>query len=190
MGLIDRDRHLRYAMEQASTTIRTTRDVEGLRQMRARLDTLERERHALMARESDRSGPPSPLRDGAGLLDGPDDPGRRGSASHARPARRAGAGAPHVDGDPPRAGDDRRSAAGSTRTARLAVEELEQRAVRLRELIRHAEQQLMMRQRTIAELEGQVLRLLDELPRIRTLHAEAETRMATLRHELAELDGS
>src|SRR6185295_14028769 len=50
MGLIDRDRHLRYAMEQASTTIRTTRDVKGLRQTRARLDTLERERHALMAR--------------------------------------------------------------------------------------------------------------------------------------------
>jgi chromosome segregation ATPase len=49
MGLIDRDRHLRYAMEQASMTIRTIRDVEGLRQGRARLDTLERERHALMA---------------------------------------------------------------------------------------------------------------------------------------------
>src|SRR5262245_65289561 len=47
-GLIDRDRHLRYAMEQASTTVRTTRDVEELRQMRARIDTLERERHALM----------------------------------------------------------------------------------------------------------------------------------------------
>ena len=48
----------------------------------------------------------------------------------------------------------------------------------------------MMRQRTIGELEGQVLRLLDELPRIRTLHAEAETRLTALRRELAELDGS
>jgi chromosome segregation ATPase len=49
MGLIDRERQLRYAMEQASTTIRTTRDVEGLRQIRVRLDTLHREREALIA---------------------------------------------------------------------------------------------------------------------------------------------
>ena len=48
----------------------------------------------------------------------------------------------------------------------------------------------MIRQRTIAELEGHVLRLLDELPRVRALHAEAEARLAGLRRELAELDGS
>jgi chromosome segregation ATPase len=49
MGLIDRDRQLRYAMEQASATVRTSRDVESLRHARARVDVLERERHALMA---------------------------------------------------------------------------------------------------------------------------------------------
>jgi chromosome segregation ATPase len=49
MGLIDRERHLRYTMEQAATTIRTTRDLQGLRQMRVRLDSLHREREALMA---------------------------------------------------------------------------------------------------------------------------------------------
>ena len=141
MGLIDRDRHLRYAMEQASTTIRTTRDVEGLRQMRARLDTLERERHALMASRREQEMAVEQRRD-------------------------------------------------RTRTTRLAVEELEQRALRLREMVRHTEHQLMMRQRTIAELEGQVLRLLDELPRVRTLHAEAEARLAGLRRELADLDGT
>jgi chromosome segregation ATPase len=141
MSLIDRDRHLRYAMEQASLTVRTTRDAEGLRHTRARLDALEQERHTLMANRREQEMTVDRRRD-------------------------------------------------RTRTARLAVEELEQRAVRLRELIRHAEQQLMMRQRTIGELEGQVLRLLDELPRIRTLHAEAETRLTALRHELAELDGS
>lgn len=141
MSLIDRDRHLRYAMEQASLTVRTTRDAEGLRQMRARLDTLERERHTLMASRREQEMTVDEKRD-------------------------------------------------RTRTARLAVEELEQRAVRLRESIRHAEQQLMMRQRTIAELEGHVLRLLDELPRVRTLHAEAETRLTALRRELAELDGT
>jgi len=141
MGLIDRDRHLRYAMEQASTTIRTTRDVEGLRQMRARLDTLERERHALMASRREQEMAVEQRRD-------------------------------------------------RTRTTRLAVEELEQRAMRLREMVRHTEHQLMMRQRTIAELEGQVLRLLDELPRVRTWHAEAEARLAGLRRDLADLDGS
>jgi chromosome segregation ATPase len=141
MGLIDRDRHLRYAIEQASTTIRTTRDVEGLRQIRARLDTLERERHALMAsrREQELTV------------------------------------------------DQRRE---RTRTARLAVEELELRALRLRETIRHSEHQLMMRQRTIAELEGHVMRLLEELPRVRTQHAEAEARLTELHRELADLDGS
>jgi septal ring factor EnvC (AmiA/AmiB activator) len=60
--------------------------------------------------------------------------------------------------------------------------------VRLRETIRHTEHQLMMRQRTIAELEGQVLRLLDELPRARAQHSETETRLAALRDELADLD--
>lgn len=141
MSLIDRDRHLRYAMEQASLTVRTTRDAEGLRHMRGRLDALEQERHTLMASRREQEMTVDQRRD-------------------------------------------------RTRTARLAVEELEQRAVRLREMIRHSEQQLMMRQRTIDELEGQVVRLLDELPRVRTLHAEAETRLSTLRHELAELDGS
>ncbi len=141
MGLIDRDRHLRYAMEQASTTIRTTRDVEGLRQMRARLDTLERERHAVMASRREQEMTVEQRRD-------------------------------------------------RSRISRLAVEELEQRAMRLREMVRHTEHQLMMRQRTIAELEGHVLRLLDELPRVRTLNAEAEARLAGLRRELADLDGS
>ena len=141
MGLIDRDRHLRYAMEQASTTIRTTRDVESLRQMRARLDALERERHAVMASRREQEMTVEQRRD-------------------------------------------------RTRTTRLAVEELEQRALRLREMVRHTEHQLMMRQRTIAELEGQVLRLLDELPRVRILHSEAEARLAGLRRELADIDGS
>lgn len=141
MSLIDRDRHLRYGMEQTSLTVRTTRDAEDLRHMRARLDALEQERHTLMVTRREQEMTVDQRRD-------------------------------------------------RTRTARLVVEELEQRALRLREMIRHAEQQLMMRQRTIAELEGQVLRLLDELPRVRTLHAEAETRLATLRHELSELDGS
>ena len=141
MGLIDRDRHLRYAMEQVSTTIRTTRDVEGLRQMRGRLDTLERERQAVMASRREQEMTVEQRRD-------------------------------------------------RTRTTRLAVEELEQRAVRLREMVRHTEHQLTIRQRTIAELEGHVLRLLDELPRVRALHAEAEARLAGLRRDLAELDGS
>ena len=141
MSLIDRDRHLRYAMEQTSLTVRTTRDADGLRHMRARLDSLEQERHTLMASRREQEMTVDQRRD-------------------------------------------------RTRTARLVVEELEQRALRIREMIRHAEQQLMMRQRTIGELEGQVLRLLDELPRVRTLHSEAETRLSTLRRELTELDGS
>ena len=57
-------------------------------------------------------------------------------------------------------------------------------------MVRHTEHQLTIRQRTIAELEGHVLRLLDELPRARALHAEAEARLAGLRRDLAELDGS
>jgi chromosome segregation ATPase len=141
MSLIDRDRQLRYTMEQTSMAIRTTRDVEGIRQMRARLDQLEQERHAVIAT-------------------------RRGQEA---------------------ALDQRRD---RTRAARLVVEELEQRVVRLRESIRHTEHQLMTRQRTITELEGHVLRLLEELPRVRTQHAEAEARLAELRRELTELDGS
>jgi chromosome segregation ATPase len=141
VGLIERDRHLRYAMEQASTTIRTTRDVEAFRQTRARLDALERERQTLMATRREQEL----------------------AVDHCR---------------------DR------TRAARLAVEELEQRAVKLRETIRHTEHQLLARQRTIAELEGQVQRLLDELPRARMQHSEAEARLADLRRELAGLDGS
>jgi chromosome segregation ATPase len=141
MGLIDRERHLRYAMDQLSATIRTSRDVEGLRQARARLDVLERERQALMANRREQEA----------------------TVDHRR---------------------DR------TRIARLAVEELEQRALRLRETIRHTEHQLMTRQRVIAELEGQVLRLLDELPRVRAQYGEAEERLGELRRELADLDGS
>jgi chromosome segregation ATPase len=141
MGLIDRDRHLRYAMEQASMTVRTTRDVESLRHMRARLDALEQERHGLMANRREQEMTVDQRRD-------------------------------------------------RTRAARLAVEELEQRALRLRETIRHTEHQLSMRQKMIAELEGQVMRLLDELPRARTQHADAEGRLASLRHELADLDGA
>jgi chromosome segregation ATPase len=141
MALIERDRQLRYTMEQTSMAIRTTRDVEGIRQMRARLDELERERHALMASRRQQE----------------------------------------------MALDQRRD---RTRATRIVVEELEQRAVRLREAIRHAEHQLLTRQRTIAELEGQVLRLLEELPRIRTQHAETEARLTALRRELADVDGS
>jgi chromosome segregation ATPase len=140
MGLIDRDRHLRYAMEQASMTARTSRDVENLRQTRARLDALERERHALMASRREQE----------------------------------------------MALDERRD---RTRAARLTVEELEQRALRLRETIRHTEHQLTIRQRTISELEGHIMRLLEELPRVRSQHADAEARLAGLRRELAELDG-
>jgi chromosome segregation ATPase len=141
LGLIDRDRHLRYAMEQASTTVRTSRDAEGLRQMRARLDALEQERYALIASRREQEMTVDLRRD-------------------------------------------------RTRAARLAVEELEARALRLRETIRHTEHQLMMRQRTIADLESHVLRLLDELPRVRAQHAEAEARLAGLRRDLADLDGS
>jgi len=141
IGLIDRDRQLRYAMEQASATTRTSRDVESLRQARTRLDALERERQALAASRREQE----------------------------------------------MALDQRRD---RTRVARLAVEELDQRGVRLRETIRHTEHQLMTRQRTIAELEGHVLRLLDELPRVRAQQAEAEARLAEFRRELADLDGS
>jgi chromosome segregation ATPase len=141
MGLIDRDRQLRYAMEQASATVRTSRDVENLRHARSRLDTLERERQTLMASRRERE----------------------------------------------MAVDQRRD---RTRTARLALEELEQRAARLRETVRHTEHQLMMRQRMIADLEGQVVRLLEELPRARAQHGETEARLAELRRELASLDGS
>ena len=77
-----------------------------------------------------------------------------------------------------------------TRTVRLAVEELEQRTLRLRETIRHIEHQLTMRQKTISELEAQVTRLLEELPRARALHGETEGRLATLRRELNEIDGT
>lgn len=140
MGLIDRDRHLRYAMEQASMSARTTRDVESLRQTRARIDALERERHALTASRREQE----------------------------------------------MALDERRD---RTRAARLTVEELEQRALRLREAIRHTEHQLMIRQRTISEVEGHIMRLLEELPRVRSQHADAEARLAGLRRELAELDG-
>lgn len=140
MGLIDRERHLRYAMEQVSATMRTSRDVEGLRHARARLDVLERERQTLMAKRREQEATIDNRRD-------------------------------------------------RTRIARFSVEELEQRALRLRETIRHTEHQLMTRQRVIAELEGQVLRLLDELPRVRAQHREAEERLGELRGELADLDG-
>ena len=141
IGLIERDRHLRYAMEQAATTIRTTRDFEAFRQTRARLDALERERRTVMATRREQEL----------------------TVDHRR---------------------DR------TRAARLAVEELEQRAVKLRETIRRTEHQLLARQRTIVELEGHVQRLLDELPRARMQHSEAEACLAELRRELAGLDGS
>lgn len=141
MGLIDRDRQLRYAMEQASATVRTSRDVENIRHARARLDALERERQTLIASRREQE----------------------------------------------MAVDQRRD---RTRVARAALEELEQRASRLRETIRHTEHQLMMRQRAIAELEGQVLRLLEELPRARAQHGDAEARLSELRRELTSLDGS
>ena len=38
MSLIDRDRHLRYAMEQTSLTVRTTRDADGLLVAHVRAD--------------------------------------------------------------------------------------------------------------------------------------------------------
>ena len=141
MGLIDRDRHLRYTMEQASAMVRTSRDVENLRHARARLDALERERQTLMASRREQEMAVEQRRD-------------------------------------------------RTRIARLAVEDLEQRATRLRETVRHTEHQLMMRQRAITELEGQVVRLLEELPRARLQHGEAEARLTDLRRELTSLDGS
>ncbi len=141
MGFIDRERHVRYAMEQVSATIRTSRDVDGLRQARARLDVLERERQTLMANRREQETTVDQRRD-------------------------------------------------RTRIARFAVEELEQRALRLREAIRHTEHQLMTRQRVIADLEAHVLRLLDELPRVRAQHDEAEERLGELRSELAVLDGT
>ena len=141
MSLIDRDRQLRYAMEQTSATVRTSRDVENLRHARARLDVLERERQTLMATRREQEV----------------------------------------------ALDRRRD---RTRTARLALEDLEQRAARLRETVRHTEHQLMMRQRAITELESHVLRLLEELPRARAQHAETEARLAELRRELSTLDGA
>jgi chromosome segregation ATPase len=141
MSLIDRDRQLRYAMEQATATTRTSRDVESIRLARSRLDALERERQTLMVSRREQEMTVEQRRD-------------------------------------------------RTRTARLAVEDLEQRATRLRETIRHTEHQLMMRHRTIAELEGHVLRLLEELPRVRALHGEAEARLGELRRDLANLDGS
>jgi hypothetical protein len=140
MSLVDRDRHLRYAMEQATATIRTSRDVESLRHARARLEILERERQALLASRREQEMAVEQRRD-------------------------------------------------RTRAARLALEELEQRATRLRETIRHTEHQLLMRHRTIAELEGNVVRLLDELPRARALHEEAVSRLSDLRRELGVLDG-
>lgn len=141
MSLIDRDRQLRYAMEQTSATVRTSRDVENLRHARARLDVLERERQTLIATRREQEV----------------------------------------------ALDRRRD---RTRTARLALEDLEQRAARLRETVRHTEHQLMMRQRAITELESHVLRLLEELPRARAQHAETEARLAELRRELSGLDGA
>jgi chromosome segregation ATPase len=140
MGMVDRDRHLRYAMEQTTTTIRTSRDVEGLRHARARLDALERERQALLATRREQEL----------------------AVDHCRE---------------------------HTRAARIAVDELEQRAARLRETIRHTEHHLLTRQRTIADLEGQVFRLLEELPRVRAQHAETEARLADLRRELSTIDG-
>ena len=60
----------------------------------------------------DRSGPPPPLRDGAGRPRRSGRPGTsRASGRCARPARHPRAGAPGADGEPPRAGDDGRPAA-------------------------------------------------------------------------------
>ncbi len=48
LALVERDRQLRYAVEQASMAIRIARDADGVREARARLDALERERQALL----------------------------------------------------------------------------------------------------------------------------------------------
>lgn len=48
MALIDRERHVRYALEQASATIRIARDAVALREGRKRIEALEAERQALL----------------------------------------------------------------------------------------------------------------------------------------------
>jgi chromosome segregation ATPase len=140
MALIDRERHVRYALEQASAAIRIARDAAGLRESRSRLEALEGERQALF------------------------------------PARRTQEGV--VD-----------RYHEQTRAARVALEELEQRAARLREAVRHAEQQLATRQRAVAELEAELARILAEVPRLQGQRAESEGRLAVLLRELAELEG-
>ena len=140
LALVDRERHIRYAMEQASATMRTARDAEGVRQARVRLEALDQERQMLL------------------------------------PLRRA----------QEEAVDRHREA---TRAARLHAEDLDQRAGRIREAIRHTEHQLGGRQRSVTELEGELARILAELPRVRNQRAEAEARLAVLTRELSELTG-
>jgi septal ring factor EnvC (AmiA/AmiB activator) len=60
---------------------------------------------------------------------------------------------------------------------------------RLREALRHAEHELGGRQRTLAELEAELARVLAELPRVRSQRADSEARLAGLLRELAELNG-
>lgn len=140
LALVDRERHVRYAMEQTSATMRIARDAEGVRQARLRVEALDQERQVLLA------------------------------------ARRAQEEAVDRHRD-------------LTRAARLHAEELDQRAAHVREAIRHAEHLLTGRQRSVAELEGELARVLMELPRVRGQHAEAQARLAVLLRELAELDG-
>jgi chromosome segregation ATPase len=140
MALVERERHLRYALEQASATVRVARDAVAVRESRRRIEALEAERQALL------------------------------------PARRVQEAA--VD-----------RAREQTRAARAAVEALEHRAGRLREAIRHAEQQLASRQRSLADHEAELARALAELPRLRAQRAESEARLARLQQELAELEG-
>lgn len=48
MALVDRERHVRYTLEQASATLRIARDAAGVREARSRVEALEAERHALL----------------------------------------------------------------------------------------------------------------------------------------------
>jgi chromosome segregation ATPase len=140
LALVERERQLRYGVEQASTTIRMMRDPEAIREARVRLESLERERQVLLQTRRWQEGVLDRCRE-------------------------------------------------QTRAARMQVDDLEQRAARLRDAIRHAEHQAITRQRGVGEIEAQIARLMEELPRARGQLAETDMRLTSLRRELAELEG-
>jgi chromosome segregation ATPase len=75
-----------------------------------------------------------------------------------------------------------------TKDARLAVEQLEQEAARLRRAIRHAEQVVGARQRATLDEAGTVARAQEGLVRTQRGLAEAATALDRLRDELARLE--